>query len=139
MAVLTGGSDSFYLEFNSVALTSDYREFDDGMEEDTVDGSAGGDDVRVMVQTLIKVDPSLTIIVDDNAEGQAIRAVLKIGQTGNLIWGPEGNAPGKPKWGISARCTAAPTKRTYDKEAEIEVKFANLQGTFVFDGRTATF
>lgn len=139
MTVLTGGIDNVYIEFASVVLTSDYRELDDGMEEDTVDGSAGGDDLHVMVQRLIKVDPKVKVIVDDNATGQAIRAVLKMGQEGNLIWGPEGNGAGKPKWGILARCVAAPTARTYDKEAELEVKFVNLQGTFVFDGRTDTF
>ena len=137
MTVLTGVD--VYIEFNGVALKSDYRTFEDGLELETVDGSAGGDTVRVEVSTLFKCQPKLKIIVDNDATGLAIQAVLKEGATGNLIWGRHGNTAGLPKWGIAAAVKKVTESKTYDKEAEMEVEFYNTSGSFVYDGRTATF
>ena len=137
MTVLTG--QILYLTFNGVNLFSDYRSFDSGMEEDTTEGSAGGDAIRVKVKTLDKIEPKLTIVVDDNAAGVTIRNALKVGASGPLIWGYEGNAAGKPKWGVTARITKSYPKETYDKELELDVEFSVSDGAYLFDGRTATF
>lgn len=137
MTVLTGAN--FYLEFAGVPVLGDYRKFDSGLELETVDGSAGGDSVRVEVATLFKVRPKLTMIIDNDAYGLAIRAVMKEGQAGNLIWGPYGNTAGLPKWGITCAVAKATPMPTYDKEQEMEIEFYNTLGTFLYDGRTITF
>jgi hypothetical protein len=138
MTVKTGLG--FYVEYDGVSIWSDSRNFKPNLEYETVEGSAGGDTLRNYVPTLLKCDPELTLIVDDNAAGQAIRAVLKEGNDGNLIWGFEGNVVGKPKWGITANISKAQVDDvTYDGELEIKVKFYSTAGTLLFDGRTATF
>lgn len=137
MTVLTGLG--YYLEFDGVVIDNDYRSFDPGFEIETVEGTAGGDSVRLYVPTLIKVEPSGTFIVDNNANGIAIRAVLKEGNSGNLIWGPEGNAAGKPKWGITANISKSQVASTYDAELELEVTWYNEDGALLYDGRVATF
>ena len=137
MTVLKGSD--FYLEFVSVPILGDYRKFETGLELETVDGSAGGDTVRVEVATLFKIRPKLTIIVDNDAYGLAIRAVMKEGQAGNLVWGPYGNTAGLPKWGITCAVAKAPPDTTFDKEREMEIEFFNTVGTFLYDGRTITF
>lgn len=137
MTVLTGLD--YYLEYDGVAIKGDYRNFDPGFEFDTVEGTAGGDTVRNYVPTLIKVEPSGTFIVDNNAAGIAIRAVLKEGNDGNLVWGPEGNATGKPKWGVACNISKAQVSATYDAEQEIEVTWYVASGSLLYDGRSATF
>ena len=137
MTVLTGLD--FYGEFDGVPFKGDYRTFEDGLELETVDGSAGGSTVRVEVPTLFKVAPKLKIIVDSDAYGLALAAVMKEGHTGNLIWGRNGNSAGMPKWGIAAGVKKATISNTYDKEKELEVEFYNTSDTFLYDGRTVTF
>jgi len=137
MTVLIGSQ--FYVEYDGVAIIGDSRNFDPGFEIETVEGSAGGDAVRNYVPTLIKCEPSGTFIVDNNAAGIAIRAVLKEGNDGNLIWGPEGNATGKPKWGVAANISKAQVAMTYDAEQEMEVTWYVTSGALLYDGRSATF
>ncbi len=137
MTVLTGLD--FYAEFDGVALKSDYRTFEDGIELETVDGSSGGSTVRKEVATLFKVAPKLKIVVDNDATGLAIQAVLVEGHSGTLVWGRKGNTAGLPKWGISATVKKSTISNTYDKEKELEVEFYNTADDFVYDGRTATF
>lgn len=137
MTVLTGLG--YYLEFDGVVIDNDYRSFDPGFEIETVEATAGGSTARSYVPTLIKVEPSGTFIVDNNANGIAIRAVLKEGNSGNLIWGPEGNAAGKPKWGITANISKSQVAATYDAELELEVTWYNEADDLLFDGRSATF
>jgi hypothetical protein len=137
MAVLIGAN--IYLEYQGVSLVGDERKFDPGLQWDTTEASAGGDAVRVYTKTLLKVEPKLTLIVDTNASGIAQRAVLKLGATGNLIWGPEGNAAGKPKWGVVADIKKSTPSFQYDKEQELEVEFFVSSGALLYDGTTITF
>ena len=137
MGVLTG--ETFYLEFAGVICTSDYREFDPGIDYDTAEGTAGGDPLRRHVHTKLKVEPTLRLITDDDATGQAIAAVLKEGTQGNLIWGSFGNAAGKRKAGILAEVKKANVADTYDEEKEWDVEFINIGSDWVFNPSTATF
>ena len=137
MAILTG--HDFYGEFDGVPFKGDYRTFDPGLELETVDGSSGGSTVRREVSTLFKAMPKLKIVVDNDAYGQALAAVLKMGHSGNLIWGEQGNTAGMPKWGIPVFVKKANISRTHDKELEMDVEFAVNADDFLYDGRTATF
>lgn len=137
MAILTG--DTFYLEFNGVVFKGDYREFDPGIDYDTAEGTAGGDEIRRHTRTKLKVEPTGTFVVDDDAYGVAMKAVLKVGQQGNLIWGSLGNSAGSPKAGILAEVKKANLADTYDEEKEWDVEWINVSGSWVFDPNTATF
>lgn len=137
MAVLTG--DNFYLEFDGVGLFSDYREFDPGIEYDTAEGTSGGSTLRRHVVTKLKVEPTLTMVLDDDATGDSIAAVLQVGHIGNLVWGDYGNAPGMPRAGIRAQVVKANRPSTYDEEREIEVTFINLDDDWVYDPAVSVF
>lgn len=137
MTVLTG--DTFYLEFDGVVLTSDYREFDPGVDYDTAEGTAGGDTLRKHMTTKLKVEPTATIVVDSDATGLLIAGVLEEGHTGNLIWGPKGNGTGMPKAGIVAKVKKVNIPSTYDAEREYDVEWINTDGAWLFDPTSATF
>lgn len=133
------GAD-YYIAFKGVDITPRYRRFDPGLREETADVTAGGDQVRLYAPTLRVVNPRLTGIYDSGtAIGTAILAALTEGGEGTLLWGPEGTATGRPKWGILARVTRFNIPAEYDGETEIEVEWANRAGAFLFDGRTATW
>jgi hypothetical protein len=131
MTILIGQQS--YVEFAGVALISDARKFDDGLMYDTTEASAGGSSIRRFRVTLLKAEPKMSVILDDDAAGQTIRAVLKLGQTGSLIWGPQGNSAGQPKYGITAQVSKANTPNEYDKEQEIEVEWINTADDMLFN------
>lgn len=137
MTVLTG--DNFYLEFDGVAIFSDYREFDPGMDYDTAEGTSGGSRLRKHVTTKLKVEPKLKAIFDDDATGDSIAAVLEVGHVGNLVWGDYGNTAGMPRAGIRAMVKKANRPSTYDKEREYDVEFINLDDDWVYDPANSTF
>jgi hypothetical protein len=137
MAELTGSS--FYLEFDGLVLTSDYRNFNDGLKQDMVEVTAGLDTLRHYTKTLEIAEPELTIIVDSDATGLAIYNKLKLGAAGVLVWGPKGATAGMPKWGLPVEVSEVPTDVTYDSERELTVKFMPTAGTWTYDGRTTTF
>jgi hypothetical protein len=130
---------TFYGEFDSVPFQGDTRLFDDGMEQQTAEASAGGDAIAVEVATMLKATPKLKIVVDSDAYGLALAAVLKIGHSGNLIWGPRGNTAGMPKWGLAVTVKKASDPHTYNKELEMDVEWYVYSGSLVYDGRTITF
>lgn len=134
MTVLTG--QEFYLEFDGVEIKSLYREFEDGMEQESAEATAGNDAVRNYVPTIMKIEPKGKFVLN---EGSAALAKLKLGTSGTLIWGPQGNSAGEPKWGVACRIKSVPVKRKYDGEVELDVSWEPTSGTLAFDGRTATF
>lgn len=137
MTVLSG--DVLYLTFQGVSIHTDFRSFDPGIEYQTADATAGNDVAMSEILTKIKVAPKLKVVVDNDATGLAIRAALKLGQSGQLIWGEHGNATGLPKGGINATVKKSTVSGDPNKEQELDVEFMNTSGTLLFDPRTAVF
>jgi hypothetical protein len=137
MTVLTG--KDFYLEFDGQSFAADILSFDDGLSLEQVEATTVGDSVRRYLSTRYNVEPKVKILLATDATGQAIRAKCKVGTEGLLIWGPEGSATGKPKWGIECRVVSAPIIREYDAEVEIEVRWKPVSGSFTYHGNTAVF
>ena len=123
----------FYLSFDGQVITSDNRTFDDGLSYDTVETSAAGNTVRSHRLSLIACEPKATFIVDSDATGALIAAKFKIGKTGQLIWGPQGNGTGARKYGITAVVTKAHPTMTYDGEQEWEIEWANTANDMLFN------
>jgi hypothetical protein len=120
-----------------VITTQKYVSFSPGNEMDSVEVSGGGDAVRVYEETLMTIEPSLTVrLRSDNAD---LRDALKQGQLGVLEWGMEGNAAGRPHWGITCKVFKSTIDAEYDGELDLEVEFKPTSGTLVYDGRTAVF
>lgn len=129
----------YYVEFNGLALSIGVREFDPGIDTVTVDSTAGADGLETTHPIRMTSAPTLTLLIDKSAEGIAIKAALKAGTKGNLIWGEEGNATGKPKWGIYAEVKKANVPMSHDAEQVLDVEFINHSRNWLFDGRVATF
>lgn len=127
-----------YVEFDGLEISVDYREFDPGLDEVSVDATAGADELESSHKIRETVEPSMTVLIQDDATGQAIKAKLKHGNTGNLIWGSEGNGTGKEKWGIEARVVVNRVL-AHDAEQVLDITFKNIGRDWLFDGRTATF
>lgn len=137
MAVLTG--KEFYLEFDGQDLTNDLLRFDDGLVLEQAEATTVGESVRRYISTRYTVAPKAKILLATDATGQAIRGKCKVGTEGLLVWGPEGNEAGQPKWGIVCRVVSAPVVRDYDHEVEIEVQWKPVSGSFTYHGNTAVF
>jgi hypothetical protein len=127
-----------YVEFDGVEISVDFREFDPGLDEVSVDSTAGDDGLESSHKIRETVEPTMTVLIQDDATGQAIKAKLKHGQTGNLIWGPEGNSTGKEKWGIEARVVVN-RALAHDAEQILDITFKNIGRDWLFDGRTEAF
>lgn len=120
-------------------VETDYRTFDVGDEMGAVDLSAGNDNLRTYAPTLEEVAPSLEMLYTDGAAGSAIWSKVRPGQEGTLVWGWEGNAAGKPKWGIGGFVTKCDMSGGYENEIAISVEWANIGSDFVYNGTTDTF
>lgn len=139
MAKQSRKGNALYLEFDGVEIGVDFRSFDAGFDAQTVDNTAGDDALvsEFVIREMIK--PTAQILVQDDATGQTIAAKLKQGVTGNLVWGPEGNASGKPKWGIEAEVKKSNIPFAHDGEQVFDVEWINTGRVLLFDGRTDTF
>lgn len=139
MAKSTVDGTLLYLEFNSVVIDTDYREFDPAIDEVQVDSTAGADPLESMHHIRDTVGPTGSFLVQNDTAGKAIVAALKMGATGNLIWGLLGNTAGLAKWGIEARVKTSNVAASYDSELILDVEWVNTGRDWLYDGRTATF
>lgn len=120
-------------------VDSDYRTFDVGDEMGAVDLSAGADNLRTYAQTLEDVKPSAEMLYADGAAGSAIWSKVRPGTAGTLVWGWEGEAAGKPKWGIACFVTKCDMSGGYENELAISVEWANSGSDFVYNGANVHF
>jgi len=139
MAKSARSANDLYIEFDGLAIDTDFREFDAGIDEILVDSTAGADEVESQHYIRDTVAPTGTFLIEDSAAGVLIQAKLEQGNTGNLIWGPEGNSTGDPKWGIEARVKKANIAFSHDAEQMLDVEFVNTGREWLYDGRTDTF
>lgn len=123
----------------TTVISGDYRSFEDGLEQESVDMSAGSDNLRVYAKTLQALKPSGEFVYADGVAGSAVWSKLQPGVEGTLIWGWEGNATGKPKYGIAGFVEKSSTSGKYDGEITISVDWANTGGDWVFNGATSSF
>lgn len=132
-------ANDLYLEFDGLVIDTDFREFDPGYGSVNTDSTAGADGLQSSLRIRDTVNPTLTILLTDDASGQAIKAKLIQGAKGQFIWGHEGNDTGKPKWGIDAQIDIAGRPHSHDAEQTLDIEFINLGRDWLFDGRTDTF
>ena len=138
MAKNTLDGKSLYLEFDGLVIDTDYRDFDPGLSEVNTDSTAGADDLTSTHKIRDTCVPTLSVLLQGDAAGLAIRAKLAHGAEGNLIWGPRGNTAGLPKWGIEAR-VASNLPLSHGAEQVLDITFENTGRGWLFDGESDTF
>jgi hypothetical protein len=124
------GKDA-YISFQGTLISADYRSFEVELTLDVIDKSAGSDTHRSYLPTLQNGTAKLTYAYSGTA-GSAYTGLLRVGQSGVLLWGPEGNAPGKPKGGANALVIAHSRPLSYNDLITHSVQF-QLNGPLLFD------
>lgn len=132
MAHYTG--KDLYVSFGGTAIDGDQRSFDVSRTSDTAESSAGSDTDKSYLATLNDASGSMEILCD-NTEGTAIKQILYEGNTGELLWGQEGTASGKEKYGCSIIITGVDESNPY---ADVAMYTFNWQknGTWTYDYRS---
>jgi hypothetical protein len=94
------------IRFGGSTFSQDYRSFDVTEECGTVDASAGSDNARSYLPTLVDGKASMEWVYTTNSA--ALWSAVAPGTTGTLEWGPEGtsSAGGVPKYTASAIVTS---------------------------------
>ena len=129
-----------YGEFDGVPFWVAGRSLKHSHKQNEADSTAGADDYENSVPTTKTIEVSLDMVMlksDDG--GAALAAKLEVGHEGNLIYGLEGNAVGKPKWGFLARVAQADIDADYKDVVKISAKFSMAGDALLFDGITDTF
>ena len=126
-----------YIEFDGVVIDTDFRSFDPGIDSVETSSTAGLDGLESSHLIRETVAPTGQFLIETTET--AILEALEQGNTGNLIWGPEGNAAGKPRWGIEARIKKSNIAFAHDGEQVIDVEWVNTGRTWLYDGRSSTF
>lgn len=120
-----------YVSFQGVAIAADYRNFDVEMTMDTVEKSAGSETAKSYIPTLKDGTAKLTYAYSGTA-GTAYTSLLRVGQAGTLLWGPEGNGIGKPKGGVQAIVINQTKPMAYNDLITRSVTF-QFSGDLLFD------
>lgn len=91
------GND-IYLRINAVNVQARWREFDIQFSSDTEDVSAGAGVLwQKNAPKLFSAKATIKLIYDDVAAATDFAALWQADQVFTVIYGPEGNAAGKPK------------------------------------------
>jgi hypothetical protein len=118
---LTG--KELWLSFNSTVISTDFRNFEEALEVDTVDVTAASDDDRTYVPMVKDGTFDYTGLYLSAGAGTAIWDALAEGTEGTLIWATEGSVANKPKWSCNAIVTGRSRAVPYDGAIEISASF----------------
>lgn len=120
-----------YISFQGTAIHADYRSFEVEMTLDTVEKSAGSEGSKSYIPTLKDGTAKLTYAYT-GTEGSSYTSLLALGESGTLLWGPEGDEEGKPKGGVEAIVIAQGKPMTYNDLITRTVTF-QFTGDLLFD------
>lgn len=121
----------------TVNFAGDQKSFEWDWEADTEDMAAGSDDYHYAYGTLLNIKAKLEIM-ETGSSGTSVAARLEPLDEGTLIWGPQGSATGKPKWGAALLVKKNSPKYPFDKAVVRSIDF-EAKGGLVFNGNSATF
>lgn len=140
MAITKLSGKDLYVEYNATNFSVAYKSLEIDEKQETVDATAGADDYRNHINTVKTIEATLEIIMQDFATGgSAILALLSLGGTAPLIWGPQGTATGKPKKGFMARLVEAPQTFKFDDLYTIKAKYMMAGTSLLYDGVTTKY
>lgn len=126
-----------YISFQGTEISADYRSFEIEMTIDTVEKSAGSESSKSYIATLKDGTAKLTYAYTGTS-GSAYTQLLRVGQTGQLLWGPEGSGSGKPKGGVNAIVVAHTKPMDYNELITRSVTF-QFTGDVLFDDEVDTW
>jgi hypothetical protein len=131
---------ALYIEFAGTNISATRRTLDVTHNMETADSTAGADAYRNFVTTVKMLEASVEILGLTFATGGSAQTVaLQPGASGTVIWGPEGNGTGSPKWGALMMLSEFSPSYPFDDVVVYKGKFV-MQGTaLAFNGYTDKF
>lgn len=102
-----------YINFGGTVVSGDWMQFDFERTADVIDVTAASDTDFVGLPGVQKGRWTLTVF-DKASDGENIAQTLALGANGTLIFGPQGSAPGQPKFGFNAIVTGVQQRFAYD-------------------------
>lgn len=123
----------------TVDLSTNLRNFTFDHEEEQADATAGADTYRVFIPTVRTISPTAELVMEEKSTGSAALVVSQLGRDGTLLWGPEGTATGKPKWGMHARVSLASEDWPYDNVSIRNLEWVNQADDLLYDGASDTW
>jgi hypothetical protein len=131
---------ALYLEFGGVNISATRRTLDVTHNMETADSTAGSDQYRNFVTTVKMLEAEAEILgLTFDTGGSAQVAALQPGTNGTLIWGPEGTAAGKPKWGAYMMLSEFSPSYPFDDVVMYKAKFVMAGTALAFNGYTDKF
>lgn len=121
-----------YISFKGTVISADYRKFEVDLSQDTVEKSAGSEASKSYIATLKDGTAKLTYAYVGTS-GAAYTGLFALGEKGTLLWGPEGNATGKPKGGAEAIVVAHSKPMSYNELITRTVTFQFTGGLLFND------
>lgn len=131
---------ALYLEFAGTDISSTRRTLDTTHNMEMADATAGADTYRNFVTTVKMLEATAEILsLTFDTGGSAQVAGLQLGTEGTLIWGPEGTASGKPKWGALMTLSEFSASYPFDDVVSYSAKFTMAGTDLAFNGYTDKF
>lgn len=130
---------ALYVEFQGVDISADFRTFSASGKLATADTTAGADDDETFLPTTKDFNFDYGGIWENSSAGTTILGVLRLGQNGTLIYGPDGSASGSLKWECEAYVIVEDYTFDSKKESEIKRQFKRNGGWIVEGSQGGTF
>lgn len=115
----------------TVQIQGDYTKFDVDRSIDLIDATAGNALDKEYINGIKDGSAKLSIFDTANA-GTAVASSLVEGTAGTLIYGPQGTATGKPKWGFQAIVKSHKFSEPFDDAVTLDAEFQKT-GAMLYD------
>lgn len=124
--------DGLYATWKGQVITNSFTNMEQSDSIDTVDITAGDERDRAHIATIRDAEITLDIFEEAIAGGTVLRRELYVGNSGTLIWGPEGTATGKPKYSCVATITSISRGIQFDGAVARSITFQR-NGAYVLN------
>jgi len=110
------------VEFVTTDISGDYRTFEFTEDFQTVDLTAGPDTAMCYGTTFTDGKASFSGLYN-TADIDNVWTATEKGTEGDLVWYPEGNEQGKPRYTVNAIVTSRGQNYPYDGAIELSIEF----------------
>ena len=116
-------ADSLHVSYRGIIITADSRSLSASEAVDTVDSSAGSSNQKSHILTLRGTEFTIEYLETLSTVGSALRTAMAVGNSGTLIYAPEGTAVGRPRYSCIASVVGVERQYPFD---DIVTVSANL-------------